>query len=134
MLKVKLCSFAIACMVGIFGFSPVATLAAQTDPESVTLTEADKTQKDKRAAFEEKMKKASEKWNSLTAKQKDEVYAMIESNMKSESKLMDKLVELGVMDKKDAEILKTNMTEKFNEMKQSGDFPFSRKKHKDSNK
>jgi len=131
MLKTKLCGFAIAFMVGFLGFSPIAAAAAETNSESVTLSEKkndQKDQKDKRAAFEEKMKQAREKWNTLTAKQKNEVYTLLENEMMIEKQVLDKLVEFGVMDKNDANNLVNRMTQNYNKAKESGEFPFFKQK------
>ena len=134
MYKAKLCGFAIACMVGLFGLSPITTLAAETNTESVTKSEVNKDHKDKKAAFEEKMKKASEKWKALTAKQKEEVYALIESEIKIENNLMDKLVEFGVMEKEDAVTFKAHILDRFNKIKKNGEFPLLRQKVRKSSK
>lgn len=123
MLKAKIYSFAIACMVGAFGISPVTTFAAETNIETVTVSES-KNGNNNRAAFEEKMIKASEKWNTLSDKQKQEVYSLLENEIKDEGILMDKLVELGVFEKADVDMYKTRLNEKFNQLKQSGEFPF----------
>jgi hypothetical protein len=128
--KAKLCGFAIISMLGFAGLSPIAANAAETNSESETITEVNKdqnNQKDRKGAFKEKMKKATEKWNTLTSKQKDEVYAIMEDEMAVENKLMEKLVELGVFEKEDAASLKAFMEERYKNIKDSGVFPFSRK-------
>lgn len=134
MYKAKLCGFAIASMIGLVGISPINSFAAETNKESITLSETSSDQKDLKAAFEMKMKKANEKWKSLTTKQKDEVYALIENEIQVEKNLMDKLVEFGVMEKADAAILKTNMMNKFNQLKESGEFPLFKQKSNKNNK
>lgn len=126
--KAILSSFAIACMSGVIMLSPLNTFAAETNSESVTLSENSKGQNEKRAAFEEKMKKASDKWKTLTTKQKDEIYSLIENEMQTETKLMDKLVEFGILEKVDAETFKAYMLDKYNKMKESGEFPLYQKK------
>ena len=128
MLKSKLCGFAIASMIGCVSISPMTVLAAETNSESVTLSENNKNQKDNKSAFEEIMKDANEKWNSLTNKQKAEVYSLLENEMKAEIKLMDKLVDLGVMKKEDVANFKTHMQERLDELKKTGEFPLSRPK------
>lgn len=130
MFKTKLFGLSIALMIGCLGISPVNVLAAETNSESVTLSEKEKEPKDKKAAFDDSMKKASEKWNSLTDQQKNEVYTLIEDEMKAEIKLMDKLVELGLLKKEDATLLKSRMQERFTELKKNGEFPFQKKQHK----
>lgn len=126
--RAKLCGFAIISMLGLSSLSPIAAMAADTNSESETISEANKDQKEKRGAFDKKLKEAEDKWNSLSAKQKDEVYAIMKDEMDVENKLMDKLVELGVFSKEDAASLKAFMEERYNRVKKSGEFPFSRKK------
>jgi len=48
--------------------------------------------------------------------------------MKSEIKLMEKLVDLGIISKEDASKIITRMQEKLNELKKSGGFPLARPK------
>lgn len=127
--KGKLCSLAIAGMIGFLSISPVTTFAAELDTESVTQTENNKVYQDKQSAFKEKMKKASEKWKTLSDNQKEEVYALLQQKTDVESKLADKLAELGIFEKEDAEKMKSHMLERFNKLKDSGEFPFQR--HKD---
>ncbi len=127
--KGRLCSLAIAGLIGFLSVSPVTTYAAETNTESVTQSENNMIQQDKKA-FKEKMEKASEKWKTLSAKQKGEIYSLMEDEMKAENKLVDKLAELEVLQKEDAESIKTHMQERFKKLKESGDFPFLRQKHK----
>jgi acyl-CoA reductase-like NAD-dependent aldehyde dehydrogenase len=126
--KGRLCSLAIAALIGFLSISPVTTYAAETNTESVTQSENDVIQQDKKA-FEEKIEKASEKWKTLSAKQKEAIYSLMEDEMKAESKLVDKLAELEVLQKEDAKSMKTHMQERFKKLKESGDFPFLRQKH-----
>lgn len=125
MFRAKLGSFAIACMLGCASLNPVYAFAAETTAESVTMSENAQNQKDKKAAFDEAMKKATDKWNSLSAKQKSEVYALIENEMKSEIKLMDKFVEFEIIDKNDAAAFKARLMERFSKMKKGGEFPLA---------
>jgi hypothetical protein len=134
MFKSRLCGFAIACMVGLLGTNPITVFAVETNIESETLSDTNKDHKEKKAAYEEKMKKASEKWNTLTVEQKNTVYALLENELQAENKLMDKLVEYGVMEKQDATIMKALMSEKFKKLKESGEFPLSRQKCNKSRK
>lgn len=126
MLKAKLCSFVIACAVVLTGSSPVTTIAAETGTESITLSEKD--WKEKKAEFEEDLKEACEKWNSLTDKQKKEIYNLVEKEIQAKIKLNDKLVKLGVMEKEDADDFKSHVMDKFNKCKQDGEFPLLRRK------
>ncbi|MHB8129466.1 MAG: hypothetical protein ACYDEX_10745 [Mobilitalea sp.] len=134
MYKAKLCGFAIACMVGFVGINPISAYAADTNTESATLSETNKSEKDNKAAFEEKMKVASEKWQALSAKQKNEVYTLLEKDLQAEIKLLDKLVKLCVLEKADVEIIKAHMLNRFKEVKESGELPIPRPKGKKSSK
>jgi len=72
--------------------------------ESTTQTEI-KTDcrdcKEKKAEFDKKMKVSREKWSSLSQTQKDEVYSLLENNMRENNKVLDKLVELKVLEQSD---------------------------------
>jgi len=124
--KAKLCGFAMISAIGIASLGSITTVTAQTNTDSVTLTE--NKNRDKKAAFEKKMKAAEEKWNTLTQAQKDEVYALLMTEMEDESKVLDKLAELGVLETSDVDILKAFKIEMYNRLKESGEFPFSRNK------
>ncbi len=126
MTKAKLCGFAMISAIGIASLGSITTVTAQTNTDSVTLTE--NKNRDKKAAFEKKMKAAEEKWNTLTQAQKDEVYALLMTEMEDESKVLDKLAELGVLETSDVDILKAFKIEMYNRLKESGEFPFSRNK------
>ena len=126
--KAILCSFAIACMVGFVGMSPITAFAAEANAESATLSESNTNKNEEKAAIEDKMNKANEKWKTLNTKQKDEIYTLLENNMQVDNKLMDKLVEFGVLDKEDVVIFKTFRLEKFNKVKESGEFPLLRQR------
>lgn len=128
MLKAKIGSLAIACMLLCQSIGPVSALAAETNTESITLSENTQNQQDKKAAFDDAMKKATEKWNSLSASQKAEVYSLIENEMKAEIKLMDKFAELGIISKDDVNALKARMMDRFSKMKSGGEFPLSKPK------
>lgn len=123
--KAKLCGFAMIGAIGLAGFGSITTVAAETKTDTVTLTESEKDQK---ANFDKKMKAAEEKWNTLTAAQKDEVYALLMVELDSEMKVLDKLAELGVLETTDVEILKAFKLELYNKFKESGEFPFSKRK------
>lgn len=128
MYRAKLYGFAIVGMLGFIGISPITAFAAETNTESVTQSELNQNKKENKAAFDEKIKKASEKWKTLTAKQKEEVYALMENELQTQYNLMDKLVEFGVMEKEDVVILKVRIQENFNKVKKSGEFPLFRQK------
>lgn len=134
--KAKLSSFAIAGAIGLASLSPITTVAAETKMESTTQTEIKtdcKDCKDKKAEFDKKMKAAREKWNSLSQKQKDEVYALLENNMNQNNKVLDKLVELKVLEQTDVENIKANQATRYQKMKESGEFPLLRGKGMDKN-
>jgi hypothetical protein len=134
MYKAKLFGFAVACMLGLGSINPITVLAADTHTESASVSESNKNQKDNRAAFEEAMRKANEKWNALDSKQKEQAYSLVENEVKAEMQLLDKLAELGVMEKNDVAFLKNNMQVRFNNLKSSGQFPFAKQRGPKSRK
>ncbi|MFT4143661.1 MAG: DUF2680 domain-containing protein [Mobilitalea sp.] len=125
MSKSKLCGIVFACVFGFFAMNPIPA-AAEDNSESLTLSQKNKDQQDQRAAFEDAVKNAIEKWGTLNDKQKAEVYTLLENEMKAEYSLLDKLVELGVFAKEDATFIKERMQEKLNSIKKSGDFPLAK--------
>ena len=133
MLKTRLFGFAIACSMAIVGISPTAAFAAATDTDTQTVTQSEKDNNHKggnRALYEERVNNAIQKWDTLTANQKNEVYALLEEDMKVQNKVMDKLVQLGVMDKTDSAKIQSGRTERFEKLKKSGEFPLMRHKGK----
>ncbi len=128
MLKARLFGFAIATVVAITGISPVTALAAAEKTQTVELSEKDKDQKGNRALFEEKMNNAIKKWNTLTTEQKKDVYTLLENEIKANNRIIDKLVDLEVMAKEDAAMLKADRMVRFNKLKESGDFPLMKPK------
>ena len=128
MFKTRLFGLSVAIAVAILGISPVTASAAAAETQTVILSEKDKDHKGNRALIEEKMNNAIKKWNTLTTEQKKDVYALLENEMKAQNKLLDKLVDLGVITKEDAVMLKLERMDRFNKLKQSGEFPLMKPK------
>lgn len=126
--KKRYYGYAIIGIIGLLGTSPMNIKAADTNTESITLSEKKNDNDEKKAAIKAKLKKANEQWNTLTNEQKQEVYALLDSEMEIEIQLMDKLVELGVLEKEDVDMLKSHMINKLKRIKESGEFPLMRKK------
>ncbi len=134
MLKAKICTLAAVCLFGISGISPITAYAAETDSESVILSDNKEDQKERRSAFEEKMRQANEKWNALTPKQKKEVYGLLDKELKANLKLMDKLGELGVFEEEDVTMYKNHMKERLDKVIEEGVFPLLMGRDKKSSK
>lgn len=130
MLKSKLCGFTIACLAVILSISPVTAYAAEAGTQSVTLSENEKDHKEKRAAFEKKLKEAREKWSKLSDRQKNEIYNLLEDELQSKFCVIDKLADFDVIGKEEAEFIKYRMQKKYDKEKQSGEFPLFRMKGK----
>lgn len=128
MCKARLFGIVAAVAVIISGVTPVTAFAAETDTGTMTLSEKDKDHKGSRALFEEKVNKAIRNWNTLSADQKNEVYALLEEEKKAQDKVLDKLAELGVMEKKDTEGMKARRADYMKKLKESGDFPLLRQR------
>lgn len=134
--KAKLSSFAIAGVIGLASLSPITTIAAEAKTESTTQAEI-KTDgndgKEKKAEFDKKMKAAREKWNSLSQTQKSEVYTLLENEIKEHNKLLDRLVELKLLDQSDADNYKANHAARYQKIKESGEYPLFKGKGMDKN-
>ena len=120
MYKNKICTLAIIGMLGFMSISPMNAYAQEKN----TISVSEKNQGNgKKAPYRNKMKEAKEKWDSLNGTQKGEIYSILEEGIKTEEQLLDKLVELGVLEKDDATLFKIYMIEKYNKVKKSGEFP-----------
>jgi ribosomal protein S20 len=128
MLKTRLFGIVAAIAVTVIGVTPVTAFAAETDTGTMTLSEKDKDHKGSRALFEEKVNEAIKKWNTLSTDQKNEVYTLLDEERKAQDKVLDKLAELGVMDKKDTERMKSRRADHMKKLKESGDFPLLRQR------
>ncbi|NLP34147.1 MAG: hypothetical protein GX359_03020 [Clostridiales bacterium] len=126
MIIAKLCGFAFACMIGFVGFNHTDALAAESNIESITLSENDHD--DKNSGFREEMKEAKEHWDSLTTKQKEKVYDLFEKELNIKIKIMEQLADYNVLDEDDIIEAKSHMLERFKECKANGEFPLSGKK------
>lgn len=134
MLKTKLCGFALLCVIGLLGTSPISVLAAETDVGSITLSDRDKDDDEKKSAFKEKWKQAQEKWSSLNDSQKDEVYSLLEKELSAKITVMEKLTSLGIIQKEDFEAMKAHMEEEFKDAKKDREFPFPKLRSKNKGK
>ena len=132
MLKTRLFGFAVACAVAILGVNPVTAFGAETDTQTVTMSEKDTGRKENQALMEEKINQSIQKWNTLTTAQKNEVYALLEEEQRAQDKLMDKLAALGVLDKNDVTRNKAERAEFLNRLHLSGEFPLLKHKGKKS--
>lgn len=128
MLRTRLFGLAIATAIAITGISPVTALAAATESQTLEMSEKDKDRKGNQALFEEKLNNAIRKWNTLTTEQKKDVYALLENEIKAHNRILDKMVELEVMTKEDAAILKAERMARFGKLRECGDFPLMKPK------
>lgn len=126
--KIKLCGLALAGLIYLAGSGSITVNAAETNTESATLSEVKKDKNSKDAAFDQKIKKAESVWQSLTKEQKEEIYTLLEAEMNDEARLLDKMVELNVLDKTDADRFKAFKVQKLKNLRESGEFPLMKKK------
>ena len=126
MSKTRLFVLAVAVMTAMLGIHPVTAFAAKAPAQTEQSSEKDK--KGNRALFEEKMNNAIKKWDTLTADQKNQVYALMEYELAAQEKILDKLVDLGVVAKEDAAMMKTERMDRFKRIRENGEFPFMRPK------
>lgn len=116
----KLCTLAIIGMLGFMTITPMNAYAQENN--FISVSEKNKGNS-KKAPYKNKMKEAKDKWDSLNSTQKGEIYTLLEEAIKVEERLLDKFVELGVLEKEDATLFKIYMIEKYNKVKKSGEFP-----------
>lgn len=128
MYKAKLLCFAVICMLGLGSINPSSVMAADTQQKAGSGQEITKSKKDNRASFDEIMKNANDKWNRLSNEQKEEIYALVEKELRVEMELLDKMVDLGVMENNDVALIKNNMQMRLDNLRTSGQFPFVRQR------
>lgn len=126
MIRAKLCGFALCCVIGFAGISHTEALAAESYKESITLSENDHD--NSKSEFKEEMQEARKQWDTLTAKQKEKVYDLIEKELNAKIKVMEQLANYEVLDDDDVAEAKSRMLEHFKEMKANGEFPLSGKR------
>jgi Tfp pilus assembly pilus retraction ATPase PilT len=115
-------------MLGLGSINPGSVLAADTQKKAGSGQEISNNRKDNRTSFDEIMKNANAKWNSLSNEQKNEIYDLVEKELRVEMQLLDKMVELGVMEKNDVALIKNNMQMRLDNLRSSGQFPFVRQR------
>lgn len=64
-----------------------------------------------------------ERWQSLKAEEKAQVYTLFEQRIKDDNAVLDKLVELGIVDSDKADRIKQYRLERFEKQKENGEFP-----------
>ncbi len=126
--KMKLYGLALAGFIGLTGLGTITVNAADTNTESATLSEVKHDKDSKDAAFDEKIQKAENAWQSLTKEQKEDIYALLEVEMEDEAKLLDKMVEYKVLDKSDSDRFKAFKTQKLKKLRENGEFPLMKRK------
>lgn len=76
-----------------------------------------------REEMKAQMDAMKEKWDSLSETQKEEVYKLKDNIIDTESKIIDKYVEWGIVDKSTSEEIKEKMTERKAMMREDGNMP-----------
>ena len=118
-MKFKLCLVALALSLGLTIAWPTAVLASDTNTQDV----------DKRSSCkngDEKYQAALDKWNKLTDKQKKEVYDILKNKEKTDIELLNKLSQLGVLDKTEATMMQAVLEKMYDNMIEKGEFPIMR--------
>ncbi len=118
-MKFKLCLVALALSLGLTIAWPTAVLASDTNTQDV-----DKRSSGKNG--DEKYQAALDKWNKLTDKQKKEVYDILKNKKKTDIELLNKLSQLGVLDKTEATMMQAALEKMYDNMIDKGEFPIMR--------
>lgn len=119
MIKKGICIIVTAFILGTILSTPVTTYAS----EVTTSQNKGKPSQEDMQKKKEQMEAAAKKWDALTTAQKKEVYTLMDSQQKIMNQLLDKYAELGIMDKDDVSEMKKYMSDGYEKMKESGQFP-----------
>lgn len=123
MQKTKILGLALAGILWVTGMTPITAYGKVESTESVTVSEKNQGRDKRNNGFKERMKEAVKAWDSLDDSQRAQIYALLDEEMKLEQQLMDKLVELKVIQSEDGELIKAYMLDKYNKVKEEGKFP-----------
>lgn len=121
-MKQKLCLVALTLVLGLAIVKPTAVFATNTK------TEEAETKKPQNKEGAERYQESLDKWNKLTDTQKKEVYSIMAIKRKADIDLLDKLVELGVIDASDAKAMKSGLEKMYKQMTEKGEFPIMQPK------
>lgn len=100
-----------------------AVLAKEVKPTVTATTEKKGPTEEEKKQAKEKMEKAIAKWNSLSAEEKNQIYALYDQERALMMKIIDKYVSFGILDQADATKFKAHMEEHAKKMKESGSLP-----------
>ena len=90
-------------------------------------------QQEQHQEWKAKQQAAKEKWDALSDEEKAELFAVLDGRVTADEAIIDKLVELEVLDREDAAIMKQHLREAAEKRQESGEYPFgrpSRRQHK----
>lgn len=87
------------------------------------LPELTDEQKAEMQAMREKMNAAREKWDTLTQEQKDELYGLYDQAADVQSQIIDKQLELGLIDEETAQSMREMLSGQTANMRESGQMP-----------
>lgn len=119
-MKQKLCLVALMLAFGLAIVQPTAVFATNTQTEKADPS----TSRNNDSA--ERFNEAMDKWNKLSDSQKQEVYSILENKHKADIAILDKLVELGIIEKADADAMKSGLDIMYKQMTEQGEFPIMR--------
>ena len=119
-MRYRLCLVALTIALGLAIAGPATVHATNTTTE-----ESDKRGLG-RGKEDQKYQAALDKWNKLTDAQKQEVYTILKNKQKADLEVLNKLVQLGVLDKEDALAMQLGLQKIYNEMMNKGQFPIMR--------
>lgn len=119
-MKQRLCLVALTLVLGLTIVQPTAVFATNTQTEQEDTT----TSRNNDSA--DRYQQSVDKWNKLTDSQKQEVFSILANRQKADIALLDKLVELGVIEKADADSMKSGLNRMYKEMTEKGEFPIMR--------
>lgn len=125
MWKAKLCALTAATLLGATSQEFITANASEHNHNTTTVSESKDEKREQKSTFEDKMTLANDNWGKLTAKQKKEIYNLLEKEMKAHMKVMTQLVEYGVFNKSDIEQYQAMLNERYQTIVNNGEFPFA---------
>ena len=94
-----------------------------TDEQKAERTEKQEQMKSKRTEMENRMSLQKEQWDGLTAEQKEELYSLQDKTIEAQIAVIDKYLELGVIDEETAQSMKDRLVEGNTYMRENDGMP-----------
>jgi hypothetical protein len=97
--------------------------SAITDEQRAEWADRQEQMKSKRSEMEARSSIQNDRWDALTDEQREELYSLQDKTVEAQIAVIDKYLELGVIDAETAQVMKDRLTEGQSNMRENGRMP-----------